>query len=96
MFNPPTLEKFSNILFFIESAIICFAVSTYFLFRRTKTKTTKPTLTPLQELDKEFRNQYMKARDNFWRSKMEHGTVIIANGSSLTHIHNGTRYTTVK
>ncbi|CAF4184765.1 unnamed protein product, partial [Rotaria sordida] len=36
----------------------------------------------------------MKARGNFWRSKMEHGTVIIANGSSLTLIHNGTGYTT--
>jgi hypothetical protein len=46
--------------------------------------------TPLQEFNKEFRLQYGTARTNFWLSTTTDGSsVIIANGSSLTLIHQG-------
>jgi hypothetical protein len=44
----------------------------------------------LQELNKEFRRQYGIARADFWYSATTgSGSVIIANGSSLTLIHQG-------
>jgi hypothetical protein len=53
---------------------------------------TQQTLTPLQELNNEFRHQYIRARDNFWLSQTEKNSIIIGNGSSLTLIHKGTHY----
>jgi hypothetical protein len=57
--------------------------------------TSQSSLTPLQELSKEFRRQYIKARENFWRAT-ENGSVIIVNGSSLTLIHKGIRHSCPK
>ena len=42
--------------------------------------------TSLQDLNKEFREQYTKARDALWQSVTKNGSVIIARGSSLNLI----------
>ena len=46
-------------------------------------------MTSLQDLSREFRQQYTKARDLYWQSITTNGSVIIAKGSSLNLIHNG-------
>jgi hypothetical protein len=58
--------------------------------------TTPPASTPLQELNNEFRRQYTKARENFWRSETGNGSVIIGKGSSLKLIHKGKEYPELK
>jgi hypothetical protein len=57
---------------------------------------SQSSLTPLQQLNKEFRRQYIRARDNFWLSETENNSVIIEDRSSLTLIHKGNRYSVSK
>ncbi|CAF1275908.1 unnamed protein product [Rotaria sordida] len=92
-------EKFSYILLFIQSIIACNAIDTYSIVEQTGatvTTTPQPLLTSLEELNKEFRRHYRNALDDYWRLTSENGTVFIRNGGSLTFIHKGIRYPTIK
>jgi len=89
------MEKLFYILLCVGSLVGCIALGTYWIYRESRTVTVKisqPSLTSLQELNKEFHRQYSKARDNVWHSETEHGSIIIVNGSSLTLIHRGSRH----
>ncbi|CAF2976059.1 unnamed protein product [Rotaria sp. Silwood2] len=80
--------------------VVCMAVGTYFMIEQAETTvlttTSQPFFTSLEELNKQFLRHYRKARDDFWRLTTENGTVFIRNGSSLTLIHRGIRYPTIK
>jgi hypothetical protein len=94
MFSQVVSEQLFYILLYVGILANCIVLSTYFIRRWLRKR--QPPLTPLQELNKEFRRQYIEARNNFWRSQTENNSVIIGNGSSLTLIHKGTRYPVLK
>ncbi|CAF0889378.1 unnamed protein product [Rotaria sp. Silwood1] len=75
------------------------AVGTFFMVEQaeaTESTTPQNLFTSLTELNKEFHRHYIQARDDLWRLTTENGTVFIRNGSSLTFIHRGIRYPTIK